>query len=64
MYNLRLALESESWTLAVLGKNLTDEDVIEFSSTVPLSGSGLSAPAYSGFLQPPRTVAVQFEYRF
>jgi len=64
MYNLRLALESESWTLAVLGRNLANEDVIEFSSTVPLSGSALSAPAYSGFLQPPRTVSVQFAYRF
>jgi len=29
-----------------------------------LSGSSLSAPAYSGFLQPPRTIAAQFEYRF
>ena len=64
MYNVRLALESESWALAVLGKNLSDEDVIEFSSVVPLSGSSLSAPAFAGFLQPPRTVAVQFEYRF
>jgi outer membrane receptor protein involved in Fe transport len=64
MFNLRLALEAESWTLALLGKNLTDKEVIEFSSVVPLSGSSLRAPAYSGFLQPPRTVAIQFEYRF
>jgi outer membrane receptor protein involved in Fe transport len=26
-YNLRLALEAENWTVAVLGKNLSDEDV-------------------------------------
>jgi len=64
MYNLRLALESDNWTFAVLGKNLSDEQVIEFSSVVPLSGSSLSAPAYAGFLQPPRTIAVQFAYRF
>ena len=64
MYNLRIALESDNWTFAVLGKNLSDEEVIEFSSVVPLSGSSLSAPAYSGFLQPPRTIAAQFEYRF
>jgi outer membrane receptor protein involved in Fe transport len=64
MLNLRLALQSESWTLALLGKNLTDEEVIEFSSVVPLSGSTLRAPAYSGFLQPPRSIAVQFEYRY
>jgi outer membrane receptor protein involved in Fe transport len=63
-FNLRLALEGESWTFSVLGKNLSDEDVIEFSSEVPLSGSTLLAPAYMGFLHPPRTIAVQLDYSF
>jgi outer membrane receptor protein involved in Fe transport len=62
--NLRLALEGERWTFAVLGKNLTDEEVIEFSGEVPLSGEFLAAPAYYGYLQPPRTIAAQFDYRF
>jgi outer membrane receptor protein involved in Fe transport len=62
--NLRLALEGEAWTFAILGKNLTDEDVIEFSSEVPLSGSDLLAPTYYGYLHPPRTIAAQFEYNF
>jgi outer membrane receptor protein involved in Fe transport len=64
MYNLRLALEAEKWTFAILGKNLTDEYVLEFTSVVPLSGSVLQAPAYKGFAQPPRTISAQFEYRF
>jgi iron complex outermembrane receptor protein len=64
MYNLRLALEAEKWTFAILGKNLTDEYVLEFTSVVPLSGSSLQAPAYKGFAQPPRTISAQFEYRF
>jgi outer membrane receptor protein involved in Fe transport len=63
-YNLRLALEGEKWTFAVLGKNLSDETVIEFSGEVPLSGSFLAAPAYYGYLHPPRTIAAQFDYRF
>ena len=62
--NLRLALEGEHWTFAILGKNLTDEDVIEFSSEVPLSGSDLLAPAYYGYRHPPRTIAAQFDYSF
>jgi outer membrane receptor protein involved in Fe transport len=62
--NARLALEGEKWTFAILGKNLTDEDVIEFSSEVPLSGSNFLAPAYYGYLHPPRTIAAQFDYRF
>jgi len=63
-YNARLALEGERWTFAVLGKNLSDEDVLEFSGIVPLSGSELVAPAYYGYLHPPRTIAAQFDYRF
>jgi outer membrane receptor protein involved in Fe transport len=63
-YNARLALEGERWTFAVLGKNLSDEDVLEFSGIVPLSGSELVAPAYYGYLHPPRTISAQFDYRF
>jgi len=63
-YNLRLALEGERWTLAVLGKNLSDEDVLEFSNAVPLSGPDLFASTYYGYLQPPRTISAQFDYRF
>ncbi len=62
--NLRLALEGERWTFSILGKNLTDEDVIEFSSEVPLSGSDLMAPAYYGYLHPPRTISAQLDFRF
>jgi outer membrane receptor protein involved in Fe transport len=63
-FNLRLALEGERWTLAVLGKNLSDEDVLEFSGAVPLSGPDLFASTYYGYLQPPRTISAQFDYRF
>jgi iron complex outermembrane receptor protein len=62
--NLRLALEGERWTFAILGKNLTDEVVIDFSSEVALSGSDLLAPTYYGYLRPPRTIAAQFGYNF
>ena len=63
-YNLRLALEGERWTFAILGKNLTDEDVIEFSGIEALSGDFFAAPVYYGYLQPPRTIAAQFDLRF
>ena len=63
-YNMRLALEGERWTLAVLGKNLGDEDVIEFSGIEALTGSLYAAPTYYGYLQPPRTISAQFDYRF
>ena len=63
-FNLRLALEGERWTLAVLGKNLSDEDVLEFSSPLPIAGPDLFASTYYGYLQPPRTISAQFDYRF
>ena len=62
--NLRLAFEAENWTIAVLGKNLTDEEVVEFATTVPNSGVYFGAPAYAGFMKQPRTIALQFDYRF
>jgi len=64
MVDLRVALESENWTLALLGKNITDEDVITFTIETPLSTTFSSAPAYTTYLKPPRTLAVQFDYRF
>jgi iron complex outermembrane receptor protein len=62
--NLRVAVEADNWAIALLAKNLTDEDVIEFATTVPNSGVYFGAPAYSGFMKPPRTIALQFDYRF
>ena len=64
MLNLRLALESDHWVFAVLGKNLTDEDVYEFGTTVPNSAVYFGAPAYAAFMKPPRTLSLQVEYTF
>ena len=61
--NARLALEAEQWTLALVGKNLTDEDVTSFASDTPLSGT-LKAPSYTGYMERPRTFAIQATYRF
>ena len=61
--NARLALEAEQWTVALVGKNLTDEDVASFISDTPLSGT-LNAPAYTGYMERPRTIAIQAIYRF
>jgi outer membrane receptor protein involved in Fe transport len=64
MLNLRFALESENWVFALLGKNLTDEDVVEFGSTLPNSADYFGTPSYTGFMKPPRTVSFQVQYRF
>ncbi len=61
--NARLALEADSWTLSLVGKNLTDEDISSFVTDTALSGT-LGAPSYTGYLERPRTIAVQAQYRF
>jgi outer membrane receptor protein involved in Fe transport len=61
--NARIALETDNWSLALLGKNLTDEDIASFATTTPLSGA-LGTPSYTTYMDRPRTVAVQALYRF
>jgi iron complex outermembrane recepter protein len=63
--NARIALEADNWILALVGKNLTDNDDIGYSSATPISGSALlQAPTYSGYQVNPRTVAIQAKYNF
>jgi len=62
--NLRVALEAEQWTLALLGKNLTDKDTYNYGIETPLTKLLTGAAAYNGFQEAPRTVALQANYRF
>ncbi|NIB44684.1 TonB-dependent receptor [Pseudomaricurvus alkylphenolicus] len=63
--NLRIALEAEQWTLALLGKNLTDKDTYNYMLETPLTGLlGAGATTYTGYQDAPRTVALQANYRF
>ncbi len=63
--NLRLALSNaaDTWELALLARNLNDEDVIRYSNPVPLSGTFGSNSQYS-FVERPRSVALQASWRF
>jgi len=64
--NLRLAVsdQDDTWTLAVLAKNLTDETIITYANDTPLSANLSGSIGHYGFLEAPRTVAVQGSYRF
>ncbi len=64
MVNLRVAIESESWELAVLGRNLSDEEVLTYVDNVPLSPSTFGTNTFYGFTLPPRSVSFQAAYRF
>lgn len=66
--NARLSLGATDgkWDVALVGKNLTDEEVISYSNSLPLSTTLTSGTgtAYYAFYDRPATVAVQGTIRF
>jgi iron complex outermembrane receptor protein len=60
--NMRIALASvdDAWSLALVGKNLTDEKSRVWNNDVPLTNSD----SYFGVPERPRSIAVQARYRF
>lgn len=64
--NLRLSLADidDTWEISVLGKNLTDKKIVTYANDTPLAGSLSQSIGYYGFIEPPRTLAVQGTYRF
>jgi hypothetical protein len=59
----RLALNMGQWTMALLGKNLTDEDIGLYTYDASFS-AGLNTPAYTSFMDRPRTITLQLRYLF
>ncbi len=64
LVNLRIAVETENWELAVLGRNLSDEEVLTYVDNVPLSPSTFGTNTFYAFTLPPRTLSFQAAYRF
>lgn len=60
--NLRIALASidDVWSLALVGKNLTDEETMVWKNDVALTNSG----SYFGVPERGRSLAIQARYRF
>ncbi|MEM7081684.1 MAG: TonB-dependent receptor [Pseudomonadota bacterium] len=63
-WNFRVALESDNWTFALSGLNLTDERVLTYVGNNPLSGSTFSTNTFYGFVAPPRTFTLSATYEF
>lgn len=64
--NARISLgrQDRRWEAAIIGRNLTDEKTISFAGEAPLSGSIFSARSYYGFVDLPRTYALELSARF
>jgi iron complex outermembrane receptor protein len=64
--NLRVSLADpgKGWEVAALVKNLTDETVISYSNDTPLSSNIFGSIGHYGFIEQPRTIAIQGTYRW
>lgn len=64
--NLRLAIGDPDgqWEVAFLGRNLTDETIVTYANDTPLAYSQFGSPTFYGFVDRPRTFAVQATMRF
>lgn len=64
--NARLSItgRSERWELALVGKNLTNEEIMTLSGDVPLAGGSFGAPGFSAFYEQPRSIALQATLRY
>lgn len=68
LVNARIALSDAEgdWVFALIGRNLTDETVINFGGNTPLGGTltGGAGNSYYAFVNRPRNVALQATYNF
>lgn len=53
----------QSWELALIGKNLTDEVIVVYAADTPLAKNLFGTTSHTGFIDAPRSVALQFTYR-
>jgi len=57
-------LKDGKWEVALLGRNLTDEDVVTYSNPIPLSQSSFGVLSHFGTVEHQRNFALQASYRF
>lgn len=64
--NLRMALSNveQGWDVALLVKNATDETVISYSNDTPLASNIFGSIGHYGFIEAPRSFALQGTYRW
>ncbi|MEP7314377.1 MAG: TonB-dependent receptor, partial [Pseudomonadota bacterium] len=64
--NARIALGSSEnhWELALVGRNLTDETTLSYAGDTPLASRLFRARSYYGFVDSPRSIAIEASLRF
>jgi outer membrane receptor protein involved in Fe transport len=60
---VQIAGTDDTWSLALLGKNLTNEETTAYGNDVPLAAQGFSSTYYQ-HIDPPRSYELQVRYNF
>ncbi|MEH6581892.1 MAG: TonB-dependent receptor [Halioglobus sp.] len=60
---VQLANNGDTWSVALIGKNLTDEETTTWGNDVPLAGQGFGE-TYHQQIDAPRSYVLQAKYRF
>ena len=64
LMGMRLALATEKWSAALVGRNLLNEKIVSYAANAPLSETQFGTDTYYGFVRKPRTVALEARYQF
>jgi outer membrane receptor protein involved in Fe transport len=62
--DIRIALESDHWNIALFGKNITDEKILTYVGNNPLSERTFNTDTFYGFVDRPAVYGVQLDYNF
>jgi iron complex outermembrane receptor protein len=62
--NIRLGVRNENWSLAFIGKNITDEEVLSYAGNVPISASVFGTNTFYAFVGRPRQYALELGFRY
>ena len=66
LYNGRLAMKSidDTWEIALLGQNLTNEKVVSFAAETPIGSRVIGSKGHFGFVRPGRALSLDIRYNF
>lgn len=64
LVDARVGIRTDRWSVALLGKNLLDEDIVTYAGNTPLSGSTFGTNTFYGFVSAPQTITLQGTLEF
>ncbi|MDT8397442.1 MAG: TonB-dependent receptor [Pseudomonadales bacterium] len=62
--NLRAGLRSRHWTLAVMGKNISNEKILTYAGNVPMTAPVFGTNTYYAVIDRPRQLALELDFSF